>query len=160
MKYKQSIRNLFTAGLAFCLFVLVFVSGWQSLPAYAATSAYSDALSDLQVDSEFNVDDYPNNASDYAIQLIQIAESTNGELFVYTYQPSQVSKYLVATEINMSLSDSAINTKLYSLTLLNCTKVFCKYKVNDINLQTETTRYYNITSIYRDWDKEIDEENG
>ena len=160
MKYKQSMKNIFTAVLAFCLFVSVIMGGWQMLPAYAATSAYSDVLLDLQVDSEFNADDYPNNASDYTIQLIQIAESKSGELFVYTYQPSQISKYLVATEINMSLSDSASGTKLYSLTLLNCNRVFCKYKVNDIAVNAETTRYYNITSIYRDWDKEIDEETG
>lgn len=160
MKCKQSMKNVFTAVLAFCLFVSVLMGGWQSLPAYAAASAYSDVLSDLQVDSEFNADDYPNNTSDYTIQLIQIAESTSGELFVYTYQPSQVSKYLVATEINMSLTDSASGTKLYPLTLLNCNRVFCKYKVNDIAVNAETTRYYNITSIYRDWDREIDDETG
>ncbi|MDE5654373.1 MAG: hypothetical protein K2I46_02060 [Clostridia bacterium] len=160
MRYKQSIKSISTIVLALCLLVTVLLGGWQMPPAYAAVSGYSEALDDLQGDIEFSIDDYPSNTSDYSIQVIQIAESTNKELFVYTYQPSQLAKYLVATQINMSLTESADKTKLYGLTLLSCNGVFCKYKVNDFTVGTQISRYYNITSIYREWDSSIDKGTG
>lgn len=202
MKYKQMCKRLF--GVFCALLLLVAVIGGQSvLPAFAATSSYTSPLEDLQKDSEFNVNDYPDNAGDYSIQVIQIAESTDGELFVYTYQSCQKTAYLVATEINMGLSENLDEeipdnsgdtdngnetggdsqggggfgggggrpcalvveeknpvTKLYGLTLLKSSGVFCKYKVNGFTISEEAVRCYNITSIYREWIKGIDEETG
>ncbi len=156
MVFKQSIKSISTIVLALCLLVVMILGGWQTPPAYAAVSGYSEVLEDLQIDIEFSVDDYPSNASDYSIKMIQIAESTTKELFVYTYQPSQLTKYLVATQINMSFSESADGTNLYGLSLLSCNGVFCKYKVNGVAVDEKATRYYNITSIYRQWDSSID----
>lgn len=160
MGYKQSIKSISTIVLELCLLVVMILGGWQTPPAYAAVSGYSEVLEDLQIDIEFSVDDYPSNASDYSIKMIQIAESTTKELFVYTYQPSQLTKYLVATQINMSFSESADGTKLYGLSLLSCNGVFCKYKVNGVAVDEKATRYYNITSIYRQWDSSIDKGSG
>lgn len=141
--------------------LVVSVMGGRCIPsAFAEMRQYTSALTDLQKDSEFNADDYPDNASDYSIQLIQIAESTDKELFVYTYQPSQKTTYLVATEINMSLSKTVDDTRLYGLTLLNSDGVFCKYKVNDFTVSSDIVRYYNISSIYREWQKGIDKGTG
>ena len=141
MVFKQSIKSISTIVLALCLLVVMILGGWQTPPAYAAVSGYSEVLEDLQIDIEFSVDDYPSNASDYSIKMIQIAESTTKELFVYTYQPSQLTKYLVATQINMSFSESADETKLYGLSLLSCNGVFCKYKVNGVAVDEKATRY-------------------
>lgn len=157
---KQAKNSYLCVMLALLLLAVMLVSGRYISPAFADTPQYTSALTDLQKDSEFNVDDYPDNAKDYSIQVIQIAESTNKELFVYTYQPSQKTTYFVATEINMSLSETVDGTRLYALTLLNCDGVFCKYKVNDFTVSDEVIRYYNITSIYREWQKGIDEETG
>lgn len=141
--------------------LVVSVMGGRCIPsAFADMRQYTSALTDLQKDSEFTPADYPDNASDYSIQFIQIAESTDKELFVYTYQPSQKTTYLVATEINMSLSETVDDTQLYGLTLLNSDGVFCKYKVNDFTVSSDIVRYYNISSIYREWQKGIDEETG
>ena len=151
------------------LLVSAFLSGQATLSVYAYTSSYTSVLTDLQVDSEFVSSDYPYVADDYSINIIQIAESSEGKLFVYTYQPCQTSKYFVATDINMSLLDIedtdynyglTSSTKLYSLSLLSCESVFCKYLVKDFTVSEHTTRYYNITSIYRDWDKDIDKGTG
>ncbi len=75
--------------------------------AYAATSliGYSDVLDDLQKDEKFNPEEYPAVDGDYSLQVIQIAESSAGELFVYVYQPAANSKSLTATQINMSLTE-------------------------------------------------------
>ena len=55
---------------------------------YAATTNYSNVLDDLKEDSAFNLKDYPAIIFDYNLNVIQIAESTDGELFVYVYQPA------------------------------------------------------------------------
>ncbi|MGN0817703.1 MAG: hypothetical protein ACI4L9_01925, partial [Candidatus Coproplasma sp.] len=145
----------------FIIFFIILLSGGQAiLPTYAATSGYSNVLTDLQRDENFNINDYKSKPNDYSINVIQIAESANGELFLYTYQPCQLTQYLVATDINMSLSESADETKLYSLSLLNSSGVFCKYLVNGVTVSSAGVRYYNVTSIYREWNKTIDGESG
>lgn len=118
---------------------------------------YSGVLADLRKDSSFRAEDYPARADDYSISVIQVAESTAGELFVYAYQPCYPSRPLIATQINMSQSTSVDDTRLRSLTLVNCSGVFVKYRVEHFEKLAGMTRYYNITSIYRPWDAAIDE---
>ncbi len=157
----QANKTLQGYVLFFLLLAVMLVSGWFVLPAFADTTPqYTSALADLQKDKDFNASDYPDKENDYSIQVIQIAETQNKELFVYTYQPSQKTMYFVATSINMSLTDSGEGTKPFGLTLLNCVGVFCKYKVEGVTVSGELVRYYNITSIYRPWQKGIDEETG
>lgn len=157
---KQNIRNLYTAILIVCLFAASLCGGRQMLSAFADERAYTNVLADLQKDDTFNIADYPENARDYSIDIIQIAESASDELLIYTYQPSNNAKSLTASEINMSLSESIDGTKLYTLTLLNIDGVFGKYLVNGVSVSSEFIRYYNITSILRPWNKEIDQETG
>ena len=125
-------------------------------PAIADEREHSSVLTDLMTDPDFDVADYPDKITDYSIQVIQIAESTDGELFVYTYQPSQKKTNFVATEINMSLSDTVDGTEPYGLTFLNSDGTLCKYKVTDLTVSDRKTRFYNITSIYRAWRSGID----
>ena len=136
------------------------LGGQAFLPTYAAVQNYSNVLTDLKKDESFNADDYPIKQSDYSLQVIQIAESTDGELFLYTYQPCQPTQYLVATSVNMSLSESVDGTELYDLTLLSSSGVFCKYLVNGVTVSTDDERYYNVSSIYRTWDTALDGETG
>lgn len=158
MIYKRVKFNYIYVVIALVLLMLSVMGGRYIPSAFADTQQYTSALTDLQKDSSFNTADYPDKADDYAIRFIQIAESADKELFVYTYQPSQKTTYLVATEINMALSESVDGTQLYALTLLNSDGVFCKYKVNDVTVSSDIVRYYNISSIYREWQKGIDEE--
>ena len=169
----KKFMSVLVVMFAMILLFSAVMSGRVTLPAFAAETGYTGALEDLQKDENFNVEEYPDKADDYSIQVIQIAESTAGELFVYTYQPSQKTQYLEATEINMSLTDKmgkefaedeecspADRPQLYGLTLLNSNGVFCKYKVNDFVVGSNTVRFYNIASIYREWLKGIDAETG
>lgn len=162
MTRKRNNKKLLYVLISLLLLVVTVISGRGIIPAFADTSSYTDVLTDLEKDEKFNVADYPDNSQDYSIQVIQIAESTGGELFIYTYQPCQKSRYLVATSVNMSLSDSADGTGVYKLTLLSTSGVFGKYKVNGLKISDGSTRFYNITSIYRPWDRDIDSkpENG
>ena len=153
------------------ILLLVAVIGYSAPVVFAETTEYTDALEDLQKDSNFELSDYPDNSKNYSIEIIQIAESANGELFIYTYQPCQKTTRLIATEINMSLTDvmggeveeelsEKDRPKLYGLSLINSNGVFCKYKVNDFTISNKTVRYYNIASVYRDWINGIDKETG
>ncbi len=148
-----------------CVFIVLLllfgtVCGIQSISFVYAESGYSSVLADLQKDESFNIADYPDDPKDYSVKVIQIAESEEKELFVYTYQPSQGTQYLVATNINMSLSESATGTRLYELSLLSCDGVFCKYRADGIKVKDESARYYNITSIYREFNASIDSGTG
>lgn len=149
--------------ILFLSITVLQASGWVTLPAFAKSieySKYTTALEDLTGDGNFNADKYPDDTGDYSLQVIQIAESSDGELFLYTYQPCQKSRYLVATCVNMSLSENADGTKLYNLSLLNVSGVFCKYLVQGVTAELTNPHYYNITSIFRLWDKEIDKGTG
>ena len=110
----------------FCIFQSVLI---KPANAEETTDTYTDVLEDLQKDENFNPDDYPAVANDYSLQVIQIAESVNNELFVYVYQPSDETKDLVATEIRMSTPELGIDStyKDYKLILLSSQGVFDKY---------------------------------
>ena len=54
----------------------------------SAASSYSNVLDDLRKDPKFDPDKFTENAKDKGIYVIQIAESTAGELFVYVHQPA------------------------------------------------------------------------
>ena len=141
---------------------LLFVFQTAIFPAKAEEepkTEYTDVLTDLQKDENFNVESYPAVADDYSLQVIQIAESVNDELFVYVYQPSSGVKNLTATTIRLSVPVVGIDSTWedYDLTLLNTDGVFQKYKVEGIVVSDEPVRYYDITAIHRPFDETIDD---
>ncbi|MDE5943805.1 MAG: DUF308 domain-containing protein [Clostridia bacterium] len=141
------------------LFIIPFFCGNGALNARAVASAYSNVLDDLTKDSDFDIEEYPAIKGDYSLQVIQIAESTDGELLVYVYQPGAQAVDYKAKTINIAREpDNSINLsfKSYSLTYQNCTGVFYKYKVNDFKVNSDPARYYNISNILRAWDRYLD----
>lgn len=160
MKKINKFTYTVAAIIAVCFIVFSFFMG-SGVVVHAATSVntdslYSDALTDLQKDSEFNELDFPANSKDYSIYVIQVAEGVNGNLYVYTYQPCQETKPLTATYINMSRTKEFTEPQLYDLRFVNNNGVFCKYLVRRFGVSSADTRYYNIASIYRAWDKDVD----
>lgn len=149
--------------LAFVLGISAVIAAAQ-VPVIAkaeSTVTYTNVLEDLQRDSSFSKENYPEKATDYSLQIIQLAESSNKELFVYVYQPSGQLKGLVASSINISTTiNDAVSYHNYKLELLNADGVFFKYKVSDFVVKDDAVRYYAITSIYRKWDKTIDPATG
>ena len=148
--------------LAFVTVICTVLMAVQTpLIARAASIEYSGVLDDLKKDASFQESNYPERPTDYSLNIIQIAESVNKELFVYVYQPSGERKNITASSINISTTiNDAISFINYKLDLLSSNGVFYKYKVRDFVVKDEPTRYYAITSIYRPFDESIDAGTG
>lgn len=152
-RYKNKV--FLTVCLIVMLLSVVLSIGSPSM-AFADSSTTSSVLEDLRQDESFDIGHYPINNKDYSIKVIQVAESVDGFLLIYTYQPSNNKEPLDVTKVNMSLSQEVGDTTLYDLTLLSRNGVFSKYKVEGLTVGSQSIRYYNITSIYRDWVASID----
>ena len=161
--------------IVLCLFLCVIMGGENLLSAlFIPTSAaesegeikYTNAYNDLIANSNFNPDEYPkldkSNPNYYSLEVITIAESVNGELFVYVYQPS-ANADLKASHITLARSDRNANVddiegfgkfEVYSLTYLNNYNQFFKYKVDELQVSSDSTRYYEITDILRPFNKD------
>ena len=142
----------------------VFLTGAQSFSAVAAESenekTASGVLEDLSKDASFNAENYPSAARDYSLQIIQLAESTDKELFVYVYQPSGDEVRASSINISTTINDE-ISFFNYPLELLNFEGTLFKYKVTNFEVKKDPVRYYAISSIYRPFDASIgDEKSG
>ena len=126
--------------------------------AVSNASEYTSVLSDLKTDKNFKLSNYQVDNQDYSLQVIQIAESVNDELFVYVYQPCSPNIDLQATSINISkVIDENLSYSNYGLKLVSFSGTLYKYKVVDFELEITETRYYDISSIFRAWNSNYDE---
>lgn len=151
---KAHIKKLMAIAAAFVA-VLIFyfssTSGGGAVNASAASS-YSNVLDDLQKDPKFDPAKFSENAKDKGIYVIQIAESTAGELFVYVHQPAAKTIKLQATELRFSTAiNENFKPKDYTLTFLNRNGIFAKYLIDDFTVKSDTVRYYDIVQISRIW---------
>lgn len=161
---KKQVLKISRIIATFLLSVISLFCGQASLfafPVFAEETVnervYSAVLDDLKKDTSFNTENYPTKADDYSLQIIQLAESSDKELFVYVYQPSGQTKNFTACSVNISTTiNDNISFINYKLQKLNSNGVFFKYKVSDFTVKTEPTRYYAISSIYRPFDESID----
>ena len=153
------------ATLILCLALVLAVGGEALLSAFAIKARaegtyYTDVLVDLKQDKNFNPADYSSDSKDYSLNLIQIAESTANELFLYVYQPSAETKPLTATAVSISLTVGVdYSPERYSLTLLDTNGVFSKYKVEDFTIPEGSKHTFVVTSLYRPYDSSIDGEH-
>lgn len=137
------------------MLLTILFGSWGAF-AYAEEVEYTSATADLRKAENFDPSYYPVKENDYTISLIQIAESTDKELLVYTYQPAADDR-ITASSINISrTSELDVTPQNYYLTLLSREGVFCKYAVKDFEVSNEPTRYYAIPSIFRSWVDDID----
>ena len=143
-------------------FALIF-SVLSTVPVMAGERTYSNVLDDLEKDSTFDASVYPDNAEDVSVKLIQMAESEDGQLFLYVYQPadSQIDLECVSVSISVGFSANGegLSPKLYDLILVSTEGVFDKYLVNEFALPDEAERYYNIVSLYREFNSVVDPES-
>ena len=134
----------------------VFLTGAQSFSAVAAeeNKTASGVIEDLSKDASFNAANYPSNAKDYSLSVMQLAESTDKELFVYVYQPSGDKMRASSINISTTINDE-ISFFNYPLELLNFEGTLFKYKVTNFEVKKDPVRYYAISSIYRPFDASI-----
>ena len=160
-KKKQKINHNLLIMLISILTLVIFLLPSISNIAKAENNKYTTVIQDLFVDSSFKIEDYPTINGDYSLQVIQVAESNEKELFVYVYQPSSYITDLRATSINIS---QGINENVkyvnYTLEYLSSFETIYKYKVNDLVVKNDALRYYDITSIFRKWSSVLDDETG
>ena len=157
-KQKKSKFSFLVVSMLILCFLFSCFSFVPSIIAKAVTvTGYSGVLGDLRIDDNFKEEDFPSNPEDKSLELIQIAESTGGELFLYVYQPSAKENQFELTTV--SISQTLYNNakwQLYDLKLIDSDGVFSKYKVKDIELKSDVVRYYDITEIHRKFDDNID----
>ncbi len=153
--------------IALFVWVLTFLGSSVTPLAFAAeATGYTGVLEDLKKDSDFHEEDYPRQAGNFSVQIIQIAESASGDLFVYAYLPARSSKVEIsATSLNMALKPNdfaAGDFRNYKLQLIEAQGTLAKYKVQNFTVKSAAIRYYNISSVFRAWDNAIDgtPENG
>lgn len=135
------------------LLLLVSVCCNLKIPIVCAYNrlSYTDVLDDLQKDSNFNIDKYKEYENNFSLEVIQVAESEDKELFVYVYQPCLDDEYdLRATKISIStgIKDNA-KWELYDLSLLDSNQTLFKYVVEDFVVKEDALRYYDISEIFR-----------
>ena len=144
--------------LAFVLGICAVITTAAQTPlvARAESITYSGVMEDLKKDTSFKPENYPTKADDYSLQIIQLAESVNKELFVYVYQPS--GDKVKASSINISTTiNDEISYHNYKLELLNFDGTLFKYKVTGLEVKTDPVRYYAISSVYRPYNADIDD---
>ncbi len=150
MNVKKRIA-IFIVALAYC-----FTIGGELFSAFSIgasaeenVSEYSDVMSDLEADESFRSEKYPAAANDYSLEIIRLAESSDGELFVYVYQPAGLD---LARSINLCRSVLPNMSDGYAvkyLRLVDSDGVFFKYIVAGVTVKDDILRYYNISSISR-----------
>ena len=152
------MRSILNKIVVLIVTLCVFLTGAQSFSAVAAESenekTASGVLEDLSKDASFNAANYPSNAKDYSLSVMQLAESTDKELFVYVYQPSGDKVKASSINISTTINDD-ISFFNYSLELLNFEGTLFKYKVTGFEVKKDPVRYYAISSIYRPFDTGI-----
>ncbi|MDE6402166.1 MAG: hypothetical protein K2L54_06085, partial [Clostridiales bacterium] len=100
---------------------------------------------------------YPVIADDYSVQVIQIAEDINNGLVVYIYLPSAGSKSILATSINIAVnSNETSDRNNYKLTLLASHFAVMKYKVKGLTIPDTSERTYDVSTVFRHYNKTID----
>ena len=126
---------------------------------YAATDE-TTVLKELQSDPSFDPAAYPDNPKDYSFQVIQLAEDKDKELYIYVYQPAHNSIDLLGTKVSISygysVDGAGLEPKVYDLELASTSGVFDKYHVKGFTPSKDGDRYYNIVSIYREYNSVID----
>ena len=131
------------------------------LPACADSAAkqYTDIVTDLSVDKSFDISQYPEKAGDYSIDIFQIAESTDNELYVYCYTPCRTLTRsdgsvveLNPTQINLAVSSdiNKFSYTLHGLKEVHRYETLTKYVVNGVKVDTKLlTRYYSVSMLQR-----------
>lgn len=138
---------------------ILWVGGAQLAAADSVGNeqGYSDISEDLAKDDKFDIADYPAIGGDHRMEIIQVAESDKGELYLYVYQPCPYEKML-GTSVNISTAiNESLSYKNYKLTLLSSKETLYKYRVDGLEVKADAMRYYDISSILHAYNEDIDD---
>lgn len=152
-KRKYNFKYIYAVIFCLAVFVLGLFGGVPTVSVRADESGIPDDFAGTALDFS----DYPVIADDYSVQVIQIAEDINNGLVVYVYQPSAGGKNIMATSINIAVNSTETTArKNYKLTLLASHFAVLKYKVKGVTIPDTSERTYDVSTIYRTYNKTID----
>jgi len=135
------------------LFLFLFPNFSLTLATDNISTIYSDVITDLSIDDDFNINDFPSK-NENILDIISIAESIDDELFIYIYNPS---KKLVPDSVNISQGiEENYKAYNYDLVLLSEEETLSKWLVKDIKILDDVVRYYSISTLQRKFDSSID----
>ncbi len=149
--------------LSFILSILLSILCFSVQPVYAYVLPDTDVLTDLTKDETFNTGDYPSIDDNFSLEVIQIAESTDKKLYIYTYNPSHSVMNIEAEYVTFfdEYTESGKNleakARRYKLKLISVSGVFDKYEIEDYQVSDEGKRYYNIVSLHVPYNSDIHE---
>lgn len=166
MKNMKIRKLLFAIVLSISCFLTCFATSIDSVACAQSISlntfnSYTNVLDDLKIDPTFDENQFPANEDDYSLKVLQVSESSANELFVYVYQPSGAFRNICASSINISRTlYENLHYENYTLSLLNSSGVFFKYKVDNFEVLSDLIRYYDISSILRPYIDGVDKKTG
>ena len=156
---KKSIK--FSSFIIVAIFAAVaWILAFSPTSAVYAATDETTVLRELQSDPDFDPAAYPDNPEDYSLKVIQLAEDKDKELYIYVYQPAHNSIDLLGTKVSISygysVDGAGLSPQVYDLELASTSGVFDKYHVKGFMPSKDGDRYYNIVSIYREYNSVID----
>lgn len=118
---------------------------------FSLSAAYAEEYTVLNdfVGTDLNMSEFPEIPGDYSVKVVQLAETSDGMLIVYAYQPSLSSRL---TAVNITLKPDFNNTteyKTYDLKFIGNYETLYKYSVSGFKVSSATVRYYDISKISR-----------
>ncbi len=165
---KSHIKSRVILLLFAAMLVLSFIHGngvFANADDGAGDKLYTDVVTDLSKSADFDISAYPEkpgeSKEDYAIDVIQIAESENNELFMYCYIPcmtvelpegkqTELTPTEVAIAVTSDLND--MTHLLHGLTEVSRYKTLFKYVVQGVTVDvSKPIRYYSVSMLQRKW---------
>ena len=144
MKKTNKLSYVLMAVLSLILLIVTAICTSGGVQVHASTSTYSDVLEDLRTDEQVNVEKFPLIEDDNNINVIQIAESSDGDLLIYCYQPSGQAGNIKASSINIAreLDDSE------DLQFKNHRLAFQNSSPSDFSSLPEFCQQYFLSCLY------------
>ena len=160
--YMRTKIIKFSSLIVVAIFAAVaWILAFSSTSAVYAATDETTVLRELQSDPDFDPAEYPDNPKDYSFKVIQLAEDKDKELYIYVYQPAHNSIDLLGTKVSISygysVDGAGLEPQVYDLELASTSGVFDKYHVKGFIPSKDGDRYYNIVSIYREYNSVIDQ---
>ena len=101
--YMRTKIIKFSSLIVVAIFAAVaWILAFSSTSAVYAATDETTVLRELQSDPDFDPAAYPDNPEDYSLQVIQLAEDKDKELYIYVYQPAHNSIDLLGTKVSIS----------------------------------------------------------
>lgn len=153
MKVKNIYKKVLAVLAVFVLFIGILFGNVKTITTKAENfteDGYTPVVHDLNKDETFNEGNFPQINDVDRMHVIQIAENSLGELFIYVYQPNVKNSY-VLNNIRLGFPSFGSTTSYhdFDLKLVSQDGVFYKYLVLDLVVGAGDLRFYDLVQVSR-----------